>query len=166
MPQLTNPVDILLTHNHWANISVLKSAQTLSPQQYHKRFEIGPGSVHDTLSHILGAIQRWTRALNGQELHTGLKFEATQRTADELLALAHTLDADLTTAAKAHPAQGTVTASRNGQTYTFIRATIITHITTHGIHHRAQCLNMFRQLGITPTPPTSVIEWSLTPETN
>ena len=28
------------------------------------------------------------------------------------------------------------------------------------MHHRAQCLNMLRQLGVTPLPPSSVAEWT------
>jgi uncharacterized damage-inducible protein DinB len=37
---------------------------------------------------------------------------------------------------------------------------VLTHVTTHGMHHRAQCLNMLRQLGVTPLPPSSVTEWT------
>jgi uncharacterized damage-inducible protein DinB len=29
------------------------------------------------------------------------------------------------------------------------------------MHHRAQCLNMLRHLGVTPLPPSSVTEWDL-----
>jgi uncharacterized damage-inducible protein DinB len=39
---------------------------------------------------------------------------------------------------------------------------ILTHATTHGMHHRAQCLNMLRHLGVTPLPQSSVIEWTWT----
>jgi uncharacterized damage-inducible protein DinB len=35
------------------------------------------------------------------------------------------------------------------------------HVATHGMHHRAQCLNMLRQLGVNPLPPISVLEWIL-----
>jgi len=27
------------------------------------------------------------------------------------------------------------------------------------MHHRAQCLNMLRQLGVDPVPPSAVVEW-------
>jgi uncharacterized damage-inducible protein DinB len=33
-------------------------------------------------------------------------------------------------------------------------------VTTHAMHHRAQCLNMLRHLGVTPLPPSSVAEWT------
>jgi uncharacterized damage-inducible protein DinB len=29
------------------------------------------------------------------------------------------------------------------------------------MHHRAQCLNMLRKLGVTPLPKSSVAEWTL-----
>ena len=40
------------------------------------------------------------------------------------------------------------------------RGATIVHVTTHGTHHRAQCLNILRQLGVTPLPPSSVAEWT------
>ncbi len=158
----TSPIDILLAHNHWANLALLNTAKSLTYEQFHKRFEIGPGSVHDTLSHVLGAMSRWTRALSQQEMLSTPRFEAPQRTPDELLPLAQSLNHDLAAIAHAHPLDQTVTATRNGLTVTFVRSVILTHLTTHGVHHRAQCANMLRQLGVTPIPPLSVLEWSLT----
>jgi uncharacterized damage-inducible protein DinB len=35
-------------------------------------------------------------------------------------------------------------------------------VATHGVHHRAQCLNMLRHLGVKPLPLSSVAEWSRT----
>ena len=50
---------------------------------------------------------------------------------------------------------------RGGRNFTFKRGVILTHVTTHSMHHRAQCLNMLRQLGVDPLPANSVMEWSL-----
>ena len=52
-----------------------------------------------------------------------------------------------------------VTRVREGQVIRLTRAGVITQVTTHGMHHRAQCLNMLRHLGVKPLPPSSVIEW-------
>ena len=60
---------------------------------------------------------------------------------------------------RAHPLEENVTATRGGKSYTFTRGGVLTHVTTHGVHHRAQCLNMFRQLGVSPVPASSVLEW-------
>jgi uncharacterized damage-inducible protein DinB len=34
------------------------------------------------------------------------------------------------------------------------------------MHHRAQCLNMLRHLGVTPLPASSVTEWTWMGETS
>ena len=71
--------------------------------------------------------------------------------ADELIAIA-----------KAHPLDELVTRVREGKEYTFTRGTVLTHVTTHGMHHRAQCLNMLKHMGVSPLPPSSVVEWART----
>ena len=45
------------------------------------------------------------------------------------------------------------------------RAAVLTHVATHGMHHRAQCLNMLRRLDVQPLPPSSVSEWTWLGET-
>ncbi len=64
-------------------------------------------------------------------------------------------------AARAHPLDQVLTPTRNGRTFTFARGAILTHVTTHAMHHRAQCLNMLRQLGVETLPPVAVVEWML-----
>ena len=41
------------------------------------------------------------------------------------------------------------------------RSAALLHVLTHGMHHRAQCLNMLRQLGVSPLPLSAVVEWML-----
>jgi uncharacterized damage-inducible protein DinB len=49
---------------------------------------------------------------------------------------------------------------RSGRTIELTRGAVVTHVATHGTHHRAQCLNMLRHLAIKPLPPSSVTEWT------
>ena len=51
--------------------------------------------------------------------------------------------------------------SRGGREYAFPRGNVIVHVTTHGMHHRAQCVNMLRHIGINPLPQSSVLEWMI-----
>lgn len=155
----SNPLDILLTHNRWANAQVLNACAPLSPDQFHQTFDIGPGSLHDTTTHILGAMRGWSDMLAGREPR--LRLEESRRTAPELLALHEDIAQELDDLAAAHPLDEVVSAERDGRNYSFTRGGVLTHVTTHGMHHRAQCLNMFRSLGVTPLPPTSVLEWML-----
>jgi uncharacterized damage-inducible protein DinB len=64
--------------------------------------------------------------------------------------------------ARMHPLGQIVGRTRGEQEYFFTRGAVITHVTTHGMHHRAQCLNMLKHLGVSPLPLSSVAEWTRT----
>lgn len=156
----SDPIEILIAHDAWANQQLLKACDGLTEAQLHQRFDIGPGSLHDTLTHIAGAIDRWCDVLEarprGPRLEDGGPY-----TLSRLRTLLAELGARLERAAAAAPLSDLATAERDGASYTFPRAGIIAHITTHGMHHRAQCLNMLRHLGVDPLPPSSVTHWML-----
>jgi uncharacterized damage-inducible protein DinB len=101
----------------------------------------------------------WTDLLAGRELQP--RLEGTARSVPELLALLDAVAADFAASARAHPLNDSVTRERGGKSYTFTRGGVITHVVTHGMHHRAQCLNMLRQLGVSPLPQSSVLQWML-----
>ena len=63
----SDPVDILLTQNRWATRNLLEACAALPHEQFHQRFEMGPGSLHDTVTHILGAMRGWGDMLAGRE---------------------------------------------------------------------------------------------------
>jgi uncharacterized damage-inducible protein DinB len=153
----SNPLDILLAHGQWATRNVINACIPLTAEQFHRRFEMGPGSLHDTTTHILGATRFWTDLLAGRPARP--RLETTQHTAAELLALVDEVYDDFNTVATAHPFDGLVTRVRNENSYQISRGAVLTHVTTHAMHHRAQCLNMLRHVGVTPLPPSSVPEW-------
>jgi len=153
------PLVILLTHNAWANRQLLEACAKLSEEQFHKPFDMGPGSLHDTCTHIIGTMRAWGDMLAGRKQRPRLEGE--KRTVQELQTPHDEVAADLEAAAKAGELDTTVTGERGGRTYTFMRGAVLTHVTTHGMHHRAQCVNMLRHLGA-DIPMNSVIEWMLT----
>jgi len=155
----SNPLEILLEHDAWATRQIIEACARLSPEEFHQRFEMGPGSLHDTVTHILGAKQSWGDVLAVREHRA--RLEGTERSPAELLALADKITADLATTAHAHPLEEIVTPRWGDKVYTFSRGGVLTHVTTHGMHHRAQCLNMLKQLGVSPLPLSSVLEWML-----
>jgi uncharacterized damage-inducible protein DinB len=160
----SDPLTILLAHNKWATRNIIEASAKLSHEQFHQRFEMGPGSLHDTVTHLLAAMRVWGDMLAGREQRP--RLEGTERSTDELLKLLDEISADMAASAKANPLDGLVTRIRDGKSYTFTRGAVLTHVTTHGMHHRAQCLNMLRHLGVKPLPPSSVAEWTQIVETN
>ncbi len=160
----SDPIELLVKTNDWANRQLLDACKNLSHDQLHQKFEMGPGSLHDTITHILGAMRGWSDLLADREQRP--RLEGTQRSVEELAELHQEISADLASLAAAHPSEELVSGSRGGRDYTFSRGAVITHVTTHGMHHRAQCLNMLRQLGVQPLPPSAVVEWVLTEDSD
>ena len=151
------PGTILLAHDRWATGNMLGACASLDDAQFHQRFDIGPGSLHDTVTHILGAMRGWTDLLAGREVR--FRLEDGTRTVAEFVSLHQEISDEFAT--QARDMEGAATGERAGKTYTFTRGAVVTHVLTHSVHHRAQCLNMFRALGVDPLPPVSVLEWMM-----
>lgn len=162
---LSDPLQILLAHDRWATGQLLSACRALTNEQFHQRFEIGPGSLHDTLTHIVGTIRALSETLSGREPRPRLESDGRQRSLDELQALLAESTAEFSAEASRLPLSEMVTRTmRDGRTLTLTRGAVLTHVMTHGMHHRAQCLNMLRRLGVKPLPPSSVAEWTLAGE--
>ena len=155
----SDPLDILLAHDRWATRNLLEVCAKLTLEQFHQTFEMGPGSLHDSMTHILGAMRGWADLLAGREVR--FRLDEARRSPEELIELHGGIADEFSTLAKAHDAAETVTSELGGKSYTFTRGGVLTHVTTHAMHHRAQCLNMMRHLGVDPLPPNSVLEWML-----
>jgi len=162
---LSDSMDILLAHDRWATRQVLSACEALSHDQLHQAFDMGVGSLHDTIRHVLGAMRGWTDMLNGEYAPGGsprprLEEEGEMSVA-ALLDLHERVADELERAARAGAPEDLISGVRGGKNYTFTRGGIVTHVTTHAMHHRAQCLNMLRRLGVERLPPTSVVEWMM-----
>lgn len=153
----SDPAEILVIHNRWANEQLLAACASLTDQQMDREFEMGVNTLRKTITHILGAMRGWTDMLAGREQRPRLEHE--QRSIAELAALHEEAADDFEAAVRAHPLEAMATGTRGGRTYSFARGAVLTHVTTHGMHHRAQALNMLRQLGVDPLPRSAVVEW-------
>lgn len=189
VPKLSSdPVDVLIVSDAWGTRVLLDACTALSREQFHQQFDIGLGSLHETLTHIVSVMRRWTDRLAERPprpmLHAvaklpGIPSDAKDRTPAELRELLDLAEKELlatvtllrdqdrlaSTLVVEWPAEGGVI-----KRYTFTRGAIIAHVTTHGFHHRAQCLNMLRRLGapvpgvFESIPGPSVVEWQATIE--
>ena len=162
-------LDLLLRHNAWATREVLRACEKLDDAQWRRSFDIGPGSLHDTLTHIVSAMFRWADRIDGppRALRPSIE-DSTQRTPAELLALLDEAAADLaaTTARARHRGLETaVDLTLGGTPHRFTLHAMLVHVTTHGMHHRAQCLNMLRRLAVPGVsdalPEIDALEWEL-----
>ena len=158
-------LDVLLAHDRWATAQVLDACAKLTDEQFHRRFGIGHGSLHDTLAHVVSVVRVFTETLAGWDARPRPDADGRRRTQDELRSLLEESCQQYAAEAPRRPPSETVTRrTRDGRVLVMTRAAVIAHVATHGAHHRAQCLNMLRHLGVTPLPPSSVAEWTWTGE--
>jgi uncharacterized damage-inducible protein DinB len=138
----------------------LLACEKLPDEQFRRKFDIGPGSLAATITHIIGAIRAWTdtsaqRPHRPRPEHSGIAYTPAQ-----LMQLLNESEDEFIAISKAHPLDEIVKRTRDGVDYFFTRGAVIAHVATHGMHHRAQCLNMLKHLGVIPLPKSSVTEWT------
>lgn len=159
------PMDIMLDHNRWAMGVLIEDARGLSREQFQRRFAIGPGSIHDTLRHIVSALGRWADRIGDAPLRESFDRAGAVMTCDQLSAALHAADADLRRVAARRTDEGGWSTemelrTEEGQSYRFTRAAAFVHVMLHGAHHRAQIMNMRRQLGLASLPlDLDPVEW-------
>jgi uncharacterized damage-inducible protein DinB len=166
----SDPLSIALEHNAWATRELLQSCAALDDEQWNRRFEMGLGSLHDTLTHVVGAMFRWADRIDGPPRTVRPSIEdGSRRTPAELMVLLDRAASELAASAERARARGLETGldvTLAGQVYRFTLGAMLVHVTTHGMHHRAQCLNMLRRLAVPGIsdrlPEIDVLEWAAT----
>jgi hypothetical protein len=146
----TGTIRELFTYTDWARDKIFELAGGLSDEQLDRPFEMGIGSIRNTLHHVWAAervwLDRWM--VGGQPPFAfpepGLPLAALLDRAKSTAAerddfLAKQADADL--------AKPLTFTNIKGETYSLALGGQMMHVTNHGIHHRAQILNMVRRAG-------------------
>ncbi|MBY0308802.1 MAG: DinB family protein [Phycisphaerales bacterium] len=184
MAKLTSdPLDILLLSDEWGTRTVLEACVPLPREQFHRPFEIGLGSLHNVLTHIVGVMRRWADRIDGREplrpslapipARPDIPHEGRDRTPAELLELLTEAGADLRAVAAKWRAKPDGLASLvhlewpqpdgSVKRHTFTRGCCLVHVCTHGMYHRAQCMNMLRHLKVPGLsdrlPEVDPIDW-------
>lgn len=140
----------LFTYNDWAWQRLLRLAEPLSEAQLDQPIAMGPGSLRATLNHLWAAervwLDRWQRREQPPFRHEpgGVGLAQLRREHDELAQERNAFVAGIRPDAAAAPLTYTNT---RGQTFTFPLIDLMLHVANHGVHHRAQAINMLRRLG-------------------
>ncbi|MHC4948084.1 MAG: DinB family protein [Planctomycetota bacterium] len=145
MPETT--LRSLFRHNDRARDELLEAAAPLGDEPLDRDFEIGPGPLRRTLHHLWRAERWWLARWRGEPVETdepgaggiaelGAAWRATAAERDAWL-----------------DEQGPAGEGRRiafhglGRDLEFPLGDMMMHVCNHGVHHRAQALNMLRRLG-------------------
>ncbi len=152
-------------HNHWATRTLLERCAEISPEQLDQEFEIGLGSLRKTMTHIVGAMLRWSERIAGTTLSTSIEDDGLRREPAELIRLLEIASRDLGTLAEAIEREGAWDDKvrfhlPDGLTHHFTKGAAMAHVLTHGMHHRAQAMNIRRRLALPALGlDLDVVEW-------
>jgi uncharacterized damage-inducible protein DinB len=142
----------LLTHAEWARERLFAATADLSDGELDRPFELGCGSLRQTLRHIYGAERIWLERWTGATLDNFPRSH--QLTAIRELWDAHSaLGSAWRRQLEPHADkldQPVTCATSTGSTFMTPLDDIVVHVANHGVHHRAQALNMLRRQELSP----------------
>lgn len=144
----------------WANDQLWPLVSQLDQSQSHRDFQMGVGSIHKTLCHLRDAEKWWLSIwsdrndgfpkYNPEETWKDLRADWQMVAAQRNEAVAELDDSMAARVVIATPAKSKV-ACRVAES--------MIQLCGHGTHHRAQLVNMLRQLEIT-APPLDYVVWA------
>lgn len=172
MELTSDPLVVLLRHDRWATARVIEGCAGVNAEEWRRGFDMGLGTLEATLTHMVAAQRRWADRIAERELRPMLEVPAGGLTAAEVAELHAEAADDLERVAAAAREQGLerqVTVRFGRVDYVFTKGVALVHAATHGMHHRAQCLNMLRRLGRTELegnlPHVGAVDWQAEVET-
>jgi uncharacterized damage-inducible protein DinB len=154
-------LDRMLGHDAWTSREMLRRCQRLSDEELDRKFEIGHGSLRATFVHIIWNIEVWTDLMCERPVRArpGKEAETIPRLIERLEAAA----VEFALTARLARDEGWLddefadTVETPPKMHTFGGA--IVHLVTHSMHHRAQILNMMRQLGMKDLMEGDALSW-------
>ena len=154
-------LDRLLEHDRWTTRQVLLICRTLPPEQWRQPFDLGPGTLDDTLRHMIRNIQVWTDLMLTRPLRP---LDAINQADGETLpAVFAAVYADFAACARRLRDDDRLddvyldTLDNPPQPKSF--GGTIAHVITHNMHHRAELLHMLGRLGVSDLPEGDVLGW-------
>lgn len=157
-----NLLDRLLEHDSWTTRHFLEVAKQLTRDQLDSDCGIGHGSVRKTFEHVIWNVECWTDLMKGSAVR--LRPAAFQ-SIDDLIVRFAAASSKFVQFAREVSTQG-----RLDEQFVDILddpptrkslGTAVVHLATHGMHHRAQLLVMYRRLGISNLPEGDALSWEL-----
>lgn len=153
-------LDRYLGYEAWTLRYFISRCRDLSPSHLHQTFDIGNGTVHATLDHIIGNLESWTDLMRERPMRhlpplTGSTDSYLQRF-DETMA-------DFTDCARALVAEG-----RLDDTYVDVLDTppspktfggTLLHVLTHSTVHRWEIQHMLQRLGLNDLIEGDALSW-------
>lgn len=140
----------LFAFNDWGWTRLLESASGLSDEQLDRPFEMGPGSLRETLNHLYAGERIWLDRWVGREsprFRLDANGVSIAQLGDEHAALVAERNAWLDAADNGLMSRTLRFRDTTGRARVLSFGAMLMHICQHGSHHRAQAVNMIKRVG-------------------
>jgi uncharacterized damage-inducible protein DinB len=154
-------IQTMFGYNYWAKDRLLGVVEKLTPEQFTKYLGSSHGSVHGTLTHLMGAEEIWLKRWKGEPITSFRKpedvptFEALQNhwkmVEMEVLGFCHMLK----TEDDIH--RMIIYKDLKGNEYRQPLFQLMQHLINHSTFHRGQIVTMLRQLGVQPVATDMIV---------
>lgn len=154
-------LDRLLGHDAGTTRELLRRSRGFSDEELNRRFAIGPGSLRATYDHIIWNMEVWTDLMLGRPVRA--EPLAARKSVDAFIERLDAVAAEFGDLARRVRDEG-----RWDELFADTEEAVprmktlgggIGHVITHSMHHRAQVLNMMRQLGAAELIEGDVLGW-------
>ena len=153
-------LDRYLGYEAWTLRHFIARCAELSPKQLYQPFDVGPGSVQATLSHIIANLETWTDLLRERPVRQLGPF---QDQVEDYLRRFDAAMADFTDCARTLAAAGRLDATyldvldTPPQPKTF--GGTVLHVLTHTTVHRWELQHMLQRLGLRDLLEGDALSW-------
>jgi uncharacterized damage-inducible protein DinB len=148
-----HPLDHVLRHNTWANVTLLEFCRALDPAALEGKTNGTYGTLYGTLQHLVGAEQWYVQLLTGELLGPARIRRDERLSLDDLTATATAIGARELSVAASDLVTRRI-QMREGRWSTV--GVILAQVIHHGNEHRAQAATI---LGANGIEPPSVSAW-------
>ncbi len=155
-------LDRYLSYEAWTLRYFIERCRELIPAQLHQPFDIGHGTVHDTINHIIGNIEVWTDLMRERPVRD-LPLLATNP--DSYLQRFDAAMADFAAFARLLATEGRLDESyldvldTPPQPKTF--GGTLLHMLTHTTVHRWEIQHMLQRLGLSDLIEGDALGWEM-----
>lgn len=149
-------------YSDWANGFILRAAGTLADDQLDRPFAMGRGSLRMELLHVWAGEHVWLQRWQGRAETPWPNEEehvAISGITERLATAWRERDAFLATLADRDLSRVITYRDSKGSLFSAMLADMMTQMIVHSTHHRAQIVNMLRNVGVTPAPDLDYMYW-------
>jgi uncharacterized damage-inducible protein DinB len=151
-------LDRLLGHDAWTTRQLLLRCRELTDEQLDRPFDIGNRSLRQTFEHIIACMESHTDLMLER---TTVDYDRDEETIDGMLTRLTIVAKDFAEFATAVEREGRAdamctNAEKEGK---WPLGSVIAHLITHSMHHRAQVMYLLEKLGVQNVIEGDALGW-------